>query len=93
MRIVEEELTGFRLFGFCDVMPLYVIETVSDESGGIDPKAPGIELKARPVYAFLEKGDLSSDEMPDDITIALNKYGRFVYVDMVTGEFVTDIEK
>ena len=93
LRIVEEELTGFRLFEFCDVMPLYVMETVSDESDGIDPKAPGIELKARPVYAFLEKGDLSSDEMPDDITIALNKYRRYVYVDMVTGEFVTDIEK
>lgn len=93
VRIVEEKLASFNQFEFCDVRPLYIMETISDDSGNIDPSAPGMEIVAKPVYAFLEKGNLSYDELPDDIVIALNKYNRFVYVDMVTGELVTDIGK
>lgn len=67
VRIAGEQLSGFREFEFCDVMPLYIMETVSSDSGVTAPRAPGLEIEARPVYAFPEKGDLSSDEGTESI--------------------------
>lgn len=48
-------------------MPLYIMETVSSDSGVMAPRAPGLEIEARPIYAFPEKGDLSSDERTESI--------------------------
>ena len=84
VRIVEKTMSGFGSFYIQEILPLYMPYTVEH------CKMPGKKMEARPVYAFLTKGEEEGE--PDRGIMKLGRYGHFFLVDMVTGELTTDLE-
>lgn len=87
VRIVKEKLSDFRTIKFADVVPLYASIIKGEE--GKDSIISGLELEARPVYAFLVGQDIQSDT-GCNISVP-SKYKNVVLVDMITGELFTDL--
>ena len=83
VRIVRDTLSGFGAFHISEVLPLYELK-LEDNC-----EAPGAEIEARPVYAFLVKRE------HEDSNLGILKIGEcahYFLVDMVTGELTTDLE-
>lgn len=88
VRIVTEKLSGFTSLEFEEVIPMYV--TITSNFEGKDTAAPGLELEARPVYAFLIKKE-GLDEDNGSLILLQNYYKNIVLVDMITGDFFTSL--
>ena len=83
VRIVRDTLSGFGAFHISEVLPLYELK-LEDNC-----EAPGAEIEARPVYAFLVKRE------HEDSNLGILKIGEcahYFLVDMVTGELTTDLD-
>lgn len=83
-RIVKETMSGFGVFHVSEAIPLYFMFLKDYE------EAPGKKIEARPVYAFLVT------EKSEDMNLGVLKSSQcthFFLVDMVTGEFTTDLDE
>ena len=77
-------MSGFGVFHVSEAIPLYFMFLKDYE------EAPGKKIEARPVYAFLVT------EKSEDMNLGVLKRGQckhFFLVDMVTGEFTTDLDE
>lgn len=93
LQIVNTEITGFNKLKIAKIVPMYTLEPQyqnKDEKYG----TPGQKIKARPVYAFLIKQDLTQDMKQDLKTPSEEKNNiyNYIFVDMQTGKITTDIE-
>lgn len=83
VNIVKETMSGFGTFHITEVLPLYTLN-LKDNC-----EAPGAEIEARPVYAFLVT---NQQEQYDHIAILkMNNCEHFFFVDMLTRELTTDL--
>lgn len=86
--IVEEKMSGFGILHIEQAFPMYAL--FCKDTTGLFQKT-GAEYEARPVYAFAVNKSAAEYEQ-NDITIPSNGIKHFFLVDMVTGEFTTDMD-
>lgn len=86
IRLMNEEMSGFRELNISKILPMYVLFPIYETDEELYG-APGQKLEGRPVYAFIIK------EGVDDTEFGINKGNttRTIFVDMITGEVTTDI--
>lgn len=83
VRIVKEKLSGFGAIEITKILPVYALYI------GEEGEAPGADIEARPVYAFMV------EEKTEDQLIGVVKTSnckKFFYVDMITGELTASFE-
>ena len=83
VRIVKEKLSGFGAIEITKILPIYAPYI------GEEAEAPGADIEARPVYAFMVEEE-SEDQLVG--VIKVNRCKRFFYVDMITGELTASFE-
>ena len=97
LNIVNSELSGFGVFTVNEVLPLYMLygdEVVTDDNAQFDTEAKdnnplnGMKLYGRPVYAFLV---ISNDDANQAHVIKANNCKKWFAVDMITGEFLANL--
>ena len=85
--IVKNEFADFNNLTINEVIPLYI--AIAHYETGSDIQMPGIEYEARPVYAFLTKKKM---KLSTEDYINLSMYNKFITVDMINGEILTNYE-
>lgn len=84
VNIVKEKMSAFGVFKISEILPLYMLNL------GKNAEKPGAQIEARPGYAFL-----ITEEHKDDKyfgILKMNNCKHYFFVDMVTGELITDLE-
>lgn len=89
VKLVNRTLAGFNKIKFDRIIPLYALYPEYDSATQLY-SGPGQVVKGRPVYAFLIRGEEDDSEMGIH---KVNSYKSFFFVDMVTGEFTTNIDR
>lgn len=87
IRIFQEKMSGFGAVHIDTIRPAYALfrDDTSDNGEG-----PGSGITARPVYFFLVK-NLEAEKEDEMVIIKPRQAEHVFFVDMVTGEFTTDM--
>ena len=85
--LVNNKFASFNNLRIDEVVPLYIV--IAHCKQGNDAEAPGTVYEARPVYEFLTKKKM---ELSTEDYLNVSGYDRFITVDMITGEILTNYE-
>lgn len=83
VNMVKEKMSGFGVLEISEVLPLYSLNLMDNS------EKPGARIEARPGYAFLVK---EKQEDNNNVILKMNECKHWFFVDMATGELVTDLE-